>query len=91
MTIDEKAIARGKLLHEMTRSEGFGILLAEWIDRMAEHDHFVKKSKRGYTAEGMILSHLDRFQALRDLKEWIDDEIEAGAKELKKKSQEGPK
>lgn len=86
--IDEEQIDRGRRLKRLKESDDFAPLRDEWDQRMEQFYTDLLTFKQYNTLGATLLMErlLISFQALKDLREWIDEEIEAGGAELMRKN-----
>lgn len=84
MSNSEDQITRGRALHRLMGNGDFAVFLEELESRRDEYLDGTERVRRGVTSDASMVSSLDRYQCLRDLRNWIDDEIQAGSKELEK-------
>lgn len=84
MKIDEEKIARGRILKEFLAIQH--PILVELEDRIKTEQELALSLRGGPASSGYAATYyIPRFQALKEFREWIDDEIEAGAEEIKRK------
>ena len=92
MIFREELIERGKHLSDLSKSPDFEPLLEEIKARIEDEKDkaadFPILNTRVDTNVA-ILNHIARYQALRDILAWIDDAIEDGAREFKRKQEHG--
>ncbi len=83
---DNEQIARGRILRDMVA--GGHPLLSQLCLMIAEEQDMVLTFRNGGPGGHVVLpTFLGRFQALQELRQWIDDEIDAGGKELIRKNE----
>lgn len=87
--IDLQQIERGRKLNRLLSHPDFAPLLSEWDDRMVDLQHLALRLSAQSAAAGAIaLPFQQQYLALKELREWMDDEIERGADELRKQQSE---
>lgn len=79
MAREEDQIIRGKALHDKT-PEGFTYFLAELDERLE-----TAKDRALHFDDATASEFRHRYQALSELRGWLEDEIERGAELLAKK------
>jgi hypothetical protein len=88
--INEAKIAQGLSLLRLLDNPDFKPFLVELDERIATRKDETRRGRRGVTSDAALLSSLDRYQELSDLREWFDDEIEAGRIENEKRRGPAP-
>jgi hypothetical protein len=80
--LNKAVIERGKALYDLKENAAFKIVLAEIQERMDRNLELLK----GLTGTGVAVvpHYLNRYQAYNELLEWLDDEIEAGRREVER-------
>ncbi len=86
MKIDEAKIQRGRDLKAMVDADPGGLISKLDAEIQTNLDWAIG-SRRGVTPDGATLSSLDRYQALKEYRDWITEEIEAGGAELLRKQE----
>lgn len=86
---DKAAIELGQRLNRLMANEDFAPLLAEWDGRISSLKAHGEASASVYASEPHITSHIaQRLHELASLREWIEDEIERGARCIEQKNRE---
>lgn len=81
--INEELIERGKALNRLLEDEGFKIVMAELDERI---DYAKRCALGAYPGkEGTLFNSQAQYYYLNDFKEWIDDEIDKGGREIIRK------
>lgn len=82
---DKKAIERGERLHRLMANEDFSVFLAEFESRIEGERTALEISGSVINIPPHIAAHCaQRLNVLVSLRDWIDDEIERGGKEMMK-------
>ena len=82
---DKAAIELGQRLNRLMSNEDFAPLLAEWDSRISNLQAHGEASSSVYDSPPHIASNIaQRLSELASLREWIDDEIERGGREILK-------
>lgn len=85
--INEEQIERGKALRRLLENPDFQIFYSELAERMEIHSNYALNFRLSPAAPPYLFDEQRaRYQALYDLQEWINEEIEAGGREIIKKS-----
>jgi hypothetical protein len=82
--IDERQIEIGRGLRELLSDHRLAPLLKEWEERIEFADSTIN-CWHSSNAPHILAGAVVEARALRGLRQWINDEIEAGGRELAKK------
>jgi hypothetical protein len=85
---DEPAIALGIKLNRLIAHPDFGPFLEELEGQIEKKRDFILEYRAQADSTQVILPTFQaEYRALKDLREWIDDGIERGAAELRRKQE----
>lgn len=89
---DKEAIELGQRLNRLMANEDFAPLLAEWDSRISNLQAHGEASSSVYDSPPHIASNIaQRLSELVSMREWIDDEIKRGGREILKQQVEDAK
>jgi hypothetical protein len=85
---DDAQIETGRKLLRLKGNPDFALFLEELQSRIDDQFARTQRGRRGVTSDSALLSALDRYHELVDLRDWMDEEIAAGSKLLEARQKE---